>query len=103
MRLFSFRLALGAGRTRPLRQFLAEGMILVVLGAVAGIVLAKVGLGLVMAAAPDSIPRTAEVGIDPTVLAFTLGVSILSIIVFAMAPLLQMRDRSLATTLRCSG
>ena len=102
-REFSIRLALGAGRNRLLRQFLAEGMILVVLGAVAGIVLAKVGLRLVLAAAPDSIPRTAEIGIDPTVLAFTLGVSILSVIVFAMAPLLQMRDRDLATTLRGSG
>jgi len=102
-REFSIRLALGAGRNRLLRQFLAEGMILVVLGAVAGIVLAKVGLRLVLAAAPDSIPRTAEIGIDPTVLAFTLGVSILSIIVFAMAPLVQMRDRDLATTLRGSG
>ena len=102
-REFSIRLALGAGRNRLLRQFLAEGMILVVFGAVAGIVLAKVGLRLVLAVAPDSIPRTAEIGIDPTVLVFTLGVSILSIIVFAMAPLLQMRDRDLATTLRGSG
>lgn len=102
-REFSIRLALGAGRNRLLRQFLAEGMILVVLGAIAGIVLAKVGLGLVMAAAPDSIPRTAEIGIDLAVLAFTLGVSILSVIVFALAPLLQMRDRDLATTLRGSG
>jgi predicted permease len=61
------------------------------------------GLRLVLAAAPDSIPRTAEIGIDPAVLAFTLGVSILSIIVFAMAPMVQMRDRDLATTLRGSG
>ena len=102
-REFSIRLALGAGRGRLLRQFLAEGMILVVLGAASGILLAKIGLRLVLAAAPDSIPRTAEIGIDPTVLGFTLGVSILSIIVFAMAPLLQMRARDLATTLRGSG
>jgi putative ABC transport system permease protein len=102
-REFSIRLALGAGRNRLLRQFLAEGMILVVLGAIAGIGLAKLGLRLVLAAAPDSIPRTAEIGIDPTVLGFTLGVSILSIIVFAMAPMLLMRDRDLATTLRGSG
>jgi len=99
-REFSIRLALGAGTSRLLRQFLAEGMILVVFGVVAGIVLAKLGLKLVLAAAPDSIPRTAEIGIDLTVLAFTLGVSVLSIIVFAMAPLFQMRDRDLATTLR---
>ena len=99
-REFSIRLALGAGRARLLRQFLAEGTILVVLGAVAGIVLAKLGLKLVLAAAPDSIPRTAEIGIDPAVLAFTLGVSILSVIVFAIAPLIQLREGELATTLR---
>jgi len=102
-REFSIRLALGAGRGRLLRQFLAEGMILVVFGALAGIILAKVGLRLVLAAAPDSIPRTAEIGIDPAVLGFTLGVSILSIIVFAMAPMFQMRNRDLATALRGSG
>jgi predicted permease len=102
-REFSIRLALGAGRKRLLRQFLAEGTILVVLGAIAGIVLAKLGLKLVLAAAPDSIPRTAEIGIDLTVLAFTLGVSILSVIVFAVAPLIQLREGELATTLRGSG
>ena len=73
------------------------------LGAIAGVLLAKVGLGLVLAAAPDSIPRTGEVGIDPAVLAFTLGVSLLSVVVFAMAPLLQLRRRDLATTLRGTG
>ncbi len=99
-REFSIRLALGAGRSRLLRQFLAEGLILVVLGAAAGVALAKVGLKLVLAAAPDSIPRTAEIGIDPAVLAFTLGVSILSVIVFAVAPLLQLHEGELATTLR---
>jgi putative ABC transport system permease protein len=102
-REFAIRLALGAARNRLIRQFLAEGMILVVLGAIAGVVLAKVGLGLVLAASPDSIPRTGEIGIDPAVLAFTLGVSLLSVVVFAMAPLLQLRHRDLATTLRGTG
>jgi len=102
-REFAIRLALGAGRGRMLRQFLAEGLILVVLGAAAGIGFAKLGLSIVLAAAPDSIPRTGEIGIDPTVLAFTLGVSILSVFVFAMAPLVQMSGRDLATWLRGSG
>ena len=102
-REFSIRLALGAGRNRLLRQFLAEGMILVVLGAAAGIGLAKLGLRLAMAAAPDSIPRTSEIGIDPTVLGFTLGISVLSVLVFAMAPLVQMRNQDLASTLRGTG
>jgi putative ABC transport system permease protein len=102
-REFSIRLALGASRNRLLRQFLAEGMILVVLGAAAGIGLAKVGLAAVLAVAPDSIPRTTEIGVDLTVLAFTLGVSLLSVLVFAMAPLMQMRHRDLATSLRGTG
>ncbi|MFY9609213.1 MAG: ABC transporter permease [Blastocatellia bacterium] len=102
-REFSIRLALGASRNRLLRQFLAEGMILVVLGAAAGIGLAKLGLAGVLAVAPDSIPRTTEIGVDLTVLAFTLGVSLLSVIVFAMAPLMQMRHRDLATSLRGTG
>ena len=102
-REFAIRLALGAGRGRMLRQFLAEGLILVVLGAAAGIGFAKLGLSIVLAAAPDSIPRTGEIAIDPTVLAFTLGVSILSVFVFAMAPLVQMSGRDLATWLRGSG
>jgi predicted permease len=102
-REFSIRLALGASRNRMLRQFLAEGLILVVLGAAAGIGLAKAGLAAVLAVAPDSIPRTTEIGVDLTVLAFTLGVSILSVLVFAMAPLMQMRHRDLATSLRGTG
>jgi putative ABC transport system permease protein len=102
-REFAVRLALGAGRGRLLRQFLAEGLILVFLGAGSGILLAKAGLSLVIAAAPDSIPRTSDVGIDWPVFGFTLGLSIFSVIIFAIAPLLQMRHRDLATWLRSSG
>jgi predicted permease len=102
-REFAIRLALGAGRQRLLRQFLAEGLILVLLGAAAGLLLGKLGLSLVIAAAPDSVPRTSEISINLPVLAFTLGLSILSVIIFAMAPLVQMRERDLATWLHASG
>jgi predicted permease len=102
-REFAIRLALGAGRQRLLRQFLAEGLILVFLGAAAGLLLGKLGLSLVIAAAPDSVPRTSEISINLPVLAFTLGISILSVIIFAMAPLVQMRERDLATWLHASG
>ncbi|HKQ04021.1 MAG TPA: ABC transporter permease [Blastocatellia bacterium] len=102
-REFAIRLAMGAGRTRLLRQFLAEGLILVVLGAGAGLILGKLGLSLVIAAAPDSVPRTSEISINLPVLAFTLGLSVLSVLVFAMAPLVQMRERDLATWLHGSG
>ena len=102
-REFAIRLALGAGRGRLLRQFLSEGFVLVILGAAAGLLLARVGLSLVLAAAPDSVPRAGEIGIDLPVLAFTLGVSVLAVVIFALAPLMQMRDRDLATSLHASG
>jgi putative ABC transport system permease protein len=102
-REFAVRLALGAGRGRMLRQFLTEGMILVILGAASGVFLAESGLKMIMAAAPDSVPRTGEIKIDLLVLAFTLGVSTLAVFIFALAPMAQLRERNLADWLHGSG
>lgn len=99
-REFAMRLALGAGRGRMLKQFLTEGMILVLFGAGLGVLLAHLGLKVIMAVAPDSVPRTLEIGIDGLVLAFTFGVSILVVFLFALAPMAQLRDRNLAGWLR---
>ncbi len=101
-REFAVRLALGAGRWRMLRQFLTEGMILVLLGAGAGVLLAQLALKAILTAAPDSVPRTGEVRIDWLVLAFTLGVSVLSVFLFALAPMLQLREQNLASWLHGS-
>lgn len=101
-REFAVRLALGASRKRMLRQFLTEGLILVVLGAGTGILLAQLGLKAIMAAAPDSVPRTGDIRIDLTVLAFTVAISILAVFAFGLAPMLQMRDRGLSTWLHAS-
>ncbi len=95
-REFAVRLALGAGRGRMLRQFLTEGLMLVVLGAVCGVGLAQLGIKTIMALAPDSVPRTGEIKLDLAVLAFTLGVSILAVFIFALTPLAQLRERNLA-------
>jgi putative ABC transport system permease protein len=95
-REFAVRLALGAGRVRMLRQFLAEGTLLVLLSALLGIGLAYVSLKVMLASAPDSVPRTGEIAIDWTVLVFTLGVSALSIFLFALAPMAQLRENNLA-------
>jgi putative ABC transport system permease protein len=102
-REFAVRLALGAGRRRMLRQFLTEGMILVLLGAACGVLLAQGGLKMIMAAAPDSVPRAGEIKIDLLVLAFTLGVSTLAVFIFALAPMAQLRERNLAGWLHGSG
>src|SRR5262245_26922296 len=95
-REFAVRLALGAGRKRMLRQFLTEGLVLALLGAGCGVLLAQLGLKAIMAAAPDSVPRTSEIRVDLLALAFTLGISILAVFLFALAPMAQLRERNLA-------
>jgi predicted permease len=75
-------------------------VVLAVLGAVVGLALAYWGLRALLAANPDSIPRAAEIGLDPTVLAFTAVVALLTGVLFGLAPLLHVRDRVVATSIR---
>ncbi len=85
-REFAIRTALGAERGRIVRQLLTESVILSLAGAVAGLLLARWGTSVVLAAAPGSLPRAGEIGIDPYVLLFTLVVSIVTGILFGLAP-----------------
>ncbi len=100
---FAIRAALGAGRAHVVRQFLVEGMMLSVLGAAAGLLLAHWGLGLLLAMNPDSVPRAAEIGLDPVVLLFTAGVAVLTGVLFGLAPLLHVRDRAVSSALKEGG
>ncbi|MGE3275015.1 MAG: ABC transporter permease [Vicinamibacterales bacterium] len=102
-REFAVRAALGAGRWRLLRQFLAEGVMLSLAGGVAGLAVAVFGLRAMLAAFPNSLPRAAEVSLDPAVLLFTLGVSLLTGAVFGLAPLLHVSSDALAHSLKESG
>ncbi|PWT95653.1 MAG: permease, partial [Blastocatellia bacterium] len=102
-REFAVRLALGAGVKRMIQQFLAEGFVLVFLSAVLGIVLAFVGLKLILLFAPDSVPRTDEIRVDLIVLAFTLGLSVVAVFLFGLAPLAQVSERNLAHWIRSAG
>jgi len=102
-REFAVRLALGACQRRMVRQFIAEGFVLVFLAATLGTLLAFFGLKLLLLFAPDSVPRTGEIRPDLLVLAFTLGLSVIAVLLFGLAPLAQIRERNLANWIRGAG
>jgi len=85
-REFAIRAALGADRGRVVRQLLTESVLLSLGGAALGLLIARWGTSLVLAAAPGSLPRSEEIGIDPYVLLFTLAVSIVTGVLFGLAP-----------------
>lgn len=102
-REIAIRKALGAGVSQLIRQFTTEGLLLSLAGAGLGLGLALVGLKLVIAAGSASIPRAGEVHVDPVVLAVTLGVSLLTALIFGLAPLAQIATGSLHDALKASG
>ena len=99
----ALRAALGAGRGRLIRQFIAESLVLSVVGAVGGVALARVGLKVFVAAGSSSIPRAGAVGIDGRVLAFTLLVAVGTGVLFGLAPALHLSVGNLGLTLREAG
>ena len=97
------RAALGAGRTRLMRQFVAESLVLSVTGAAAGLALAYWGLHALVAANAGSIPRAASVTLDAPVLVFTLLLAIGTGLLFSLAPLLHLSANSIGLALREAG
>ena len=97
------RAALGAGRTRLMRQFVAESLVLSVTGAAAGLALAYLGLHALVAANAGSIPRAASVTLDAPVLVFTLVLAIGTGLLFSLAPLLHLSANSIGLALRDAG
>lgn len=85
----SVRAALGAGRGRIARQLLTESLTLALLGGALGIVLGFVAVRAIAAAGASELPRAGEIGVDATVLVFTLGVSIVSGLLFGLVPALR--------------
>ncbi|MDQ1468765.1 MAG: hypothetical protein QOJ99_245 [Bryobacterales bacterium] len=85
----AIRSALGGGRWDIVRQMLTESVLLAVCGGAAGVLLAYAGLWPLIAISPTWFPRLQSIAVDFRVLAFTAAVSILTGLVFGIAPALQ--------------
>src|SRR5207244_3314977 len=92
-----------ASRWRVIRQLLTESLLLALFGGVCGWVLAEWGVELLVAVSPADTPRLSEIGLDHRVLFFTLAVSILTGIIFGLAPALTAAKIQLNETLREGG
>jgi putative ABC transport system permease protein len=102
-REFAIRASLGARRSRLLRQLLAESMLLALLGGSAGILLGLWGIRVLLAIAPIDEIRTLHISLDLTVLAFTLGLSVGTGILFGTLPALRASKPDLNESLKESG
>jgi putative ABC transport system permease protein len=87
-REFAVQAALGAGRFRQVRQLLSESLILAFCGGAGGVLLAYWLIKLLVLVAPRDIPRIEEVGLNVTVLLFSLAVTLLTGIIFGLVPAL---------------
>jgi predicted permease len=102
-REFAVRVALGAQQSRLVRQVLTESLALSLVGGAFGLLLAYWGAKGALAFIPDSLPRAENVGLDGHVLLFTLLVSVLSGVVFGLAPAFRTSRTDVNATLNQSG
>jgi putative ABC transport system permease protein len=105
-REFAIRSALGARRSRIIRQLLTESVMLAVAGGVLGSILGFVGVRALLAISPAGLPRVGEdgsaIGVDWRVLAFTLGVSLFTGILFGLFPAFSVSRTDLNSSLKDS-
>jgi putative ABC transport system permease protein len=88
-REFALRSALGAERTRLVRQMLVESITLALAGDVAGLIVARVAMSAIVALGQGTIPRLATLSLDWPLLAFSLVIATASAVIFGMAPALR--------------
>jgi putative ABC transport system permease protein len=99
-REIAIRSAVGASRSRIVRQLITESLVLAMVAGAAGLLFAKWGSDALVALAPGNVPRLAESGIDGWVLAFTVAVSVAASLLFGLAPALQISRVDLSEALK---
>jgi predicted permease len=99
----AIRAALGAGRSRVLRQLFTESVVLAGIGGAIGLGLAFWGVRILKAAAPDEVPRLDQAGIDLVTLGFAIAATLASSIVFGIVPALRTARANLQGSLREGG
>jgi predicted permease len=102
-REFAIRSALGASRARIVLQLVTESVLLSLAGGGIGLLVAKWGLGAVLAAAPETLPRSENIGVNVSVLFFTFGISLAVGILFGLAPAIKSSKSELQTSLKEGG
>jgi putative ABC transport system permease protein len=102
-REIAVRMALGATRGRVIRQLLTESVLLASIGGALGVLIGQWGVAALISLAPGSAPRLNEVGLDGTVLAFAVALTLVTGLVFGLVPALQVSRPELTPALREGG
>lgn len=97
---FAVRAALGAGRSRIVRQLLSESVLLALLGGIAGIGVAFAGIRILVALSPSDLPRLSAIQMEGSVLAFAFGTTTLVGVLFGLVPAVQASRSSVQDSIR---